>query len=149
MCVNACTNSTHQYTFTNLPSPWRAMTSTTNDHKLHGIHTYHVQSSTACTRASACASERVIKRSLIFERILSKCRGYIEHIPCGYMSYLICVNACPHSVHQYPFTNLPSPWRAMTSVCNGFNVDYVVGYYIIFNQLQDDGGCVCISQQIM
>jgi hypothetical protein len=115
---------------------------TTNEHKLHGLHTYHVHAprvrarawvtvrlsmdgfssnfpwtyytsqhvametylpcpSTACTRASArvracvcereCVGARVIKRSLIFERILSKFDGDIQHIPRGYMSYLIGV----------------------------------------------------------
>jgi hypothetical protein len=41
----------------------------------------------ACERA--CAS--VIKRSLIFERILSKFGGDIQLISRGYMRYLNCV----------------------------------------------------------
>jgi hypothetical protein len=45
----------------------------------------------ACERV--CASARVIKRSLILARILSKFGGDIQQIPRGYryMSYLICV----------------------------------------------------------
>jgi hypothetical protein len=39
----------------------------------------------------ACASARVIKRSLIFKRIISTFGWNIEHIPRVYMSYLICV----------------------------------------------------------
>jgi hypothetical protein len=48
--------------------------------------TYLSCSSITCTRVSA----RVIKHSLIFERILSKF-GDIQHIPRGYMRHLICV----------------------------------------------------------
>jgi hypothetical protein len=43
----------------------------------------------ACERA--CASARVIKRSLIFKRIISKFCGDIQQIPRGYMSYIMCV----------------------------------------------------------
>jgi hypothetical protein len=67
----------------------RVKSSTTNDHKLHGIHTYHLQSLRACQRA--CARASVIKRSLIFERIVFKFVGDITQIPLGYMSYCICV----------------------------------------------------------
>jgi hypothetical protein len=63
------------------------MGTTTKDHKLHGIHTYHVQSLRAC----ACASASVIKRSLIFERILFKFDGDLKQIPISYMRYLMCV----------------------------------------------------------
>jgi hypothetical protein len=39
----------------------------------------------ACVCKRACAS--VIKRSLIFERILFKFGGDLKQIPIGYMSY--------------------------------------------------------------
>jgi hypothetical protein len=38
-----------------------------------------------------CASASVIKRSLIFERILFKFGGDMRQIPIGYMRYLMCV----------------------------------------------------------
>jgi hypothetical protein len=44
-----------------------------------------------CVRVRACASESVIKRSLIFERILFQFGGDIKQIPIGYMSYFMCV----------------------------------------------------------
>jgi hypothetical protein len=46
-----------------------------------------------CVHACVCerTSTSVIKRSLIFERILLKFGGDIKQIPIGYMSYLICV----------------------------------------------------------
>jgi hypothetical protein len=43
---------------------------TTNDHKLHGLYTYHVHAPRACVRACVC--EHVIKHSLIYGRILFK-----------------------------------------------------------------------------
>jgi hypothetical protein len=66
---------------------------TTNDHKLHGIYTYHVQAPRAsvCVRARVCERACAIKRSLIFERIQSKFGGDIQHIPRVYMSYLMWV----------------------------------------------------------
>jgi hypothetical protein len=51
----------------------------------HRLHTC------VSVRVHACASARVIKRSLIFEQILSKLCGVIQQISSGYMSYLICV----------------------------------------------------------
>jgi hypothetical protein len=48
---------------------------TTNDHKLHGLHTYHVH---ALERT--CASARVINCSLIYERFLFKLAVSILHI---------------------------------------------------------------------
>jgi hypothetical protein len=69
---------------------------TTNDHMLYiGIHTYHVRSLRACVRACvcerACANASIIKRSLVFKRILFKFGGDIQQIPKSYMRYLICV----------------------------------------------------------
>jgi hypothetical protein len=71
----------------------------TNDHKLHGIHTYHVKAPRVrvracvceCTCASASVRACVFKRSLISERILSKFGENIQQISRGYMRYLICV----------------------------------------------------------
>jgi hypothetical protein len=66
-----------------------------NDHMLHGIYTYPVQSLRECVQACvcerACASASVIKPSLIFERILFKFGGDIRQIAIGYIRYLICV----------------------------------------------------------
>jgi hypothetical protein len=45
----------------------------------------------ACVCKRACASARVIKRSLISERILSKFGVNIQQISRGYRRYLICV----------------------------------------------------------
>jgi hypothetical protein len=45
----------------------------------------------ACMCERECASASVIKRSLIFERILFKFGGDIRQIHIGYMRYLICV----------------------------------------------------------
>jgi hypothetical protein len=45
----------------------------------------------ACVCERACASTSVIKRSLIFERILFEFGGDIKQIPIGYICYLICV----------------------------------------------------------
>jgi hypothetical protein len=45
----------------------------------------------ACVCERVCASASVLKRSLIFERILFKFGGDIKQIPIGYMSYLMCV----------------------------------------------------------
>jgi hypothetical protein len=45
----------------------------------------------ACVCKRVCASARVIKCSLFFERILSKFGGDIQQIPRGYMSYLMYV----------------------------------------------------------
>jgi hypothetical protein len=53
--------------------------------------TYVSCSNTACVCERACASASVIKRSLIFERILFRFGGDKRQIPIGYMRYLICV----------------------------------------------------------
>jgi hypothetical protein len=53
--------------------------------------TYLSCSITACVCERACASASVIKRSLIFKRILFRFGGDIRQIPIGYMRYLICV----------------------------------------------------------
>jgi hypothetical protein len=61
----------------------------------HRVHACERVSAIVCVRERvcerACASTRVIKRSLIFERILSKFGGDIQLKPRGYMRYLICV----------------------------------------------------------
>jgi hypothetical protein len=59
-------------------------------HRGHDNHIFnHCVHACVCERA--CASASVIKRSLIFERILFKFGGDIKQIPIGYISYLICV----------------------------------------------------------
>jgi hypothetical protein len=50
-----------------------------------------------------CESARVIKLLLIFERILSKFGGGHTADPRRLLN--LCVNACPHSVHQYTLAN--------------------------------------------
>jgi hypothetical protein len=117
-CERMCTSGRMVKTFTYLwtDSFQSCWAHTTNDHKLHGLQTYHVHAPRASSRMincsltyerflfkfavnilqitirskgyvlfifmhrayaceGACASERVVKRSLISERILPKCGG--------------------------------------------------------------------------
>jgi hypothetical protein len=64
----------------------------------------------ACVCERACASASVIKRSLIFERILFKFGGDITSHKTDphrlHALFNLYVNACPNSAHLFTFTNL-------------------------------------------
>jgi hypothetical protein len=92
--ARACERLTFAYLWTDsLQIRW---THTTHDHKLHGIHTV-VCSCTALTRGSVCASARVIKRSLIYGRILFKVAVNILQITTSSMGCVLFMFT--HRVH--------------------------------------------------
>jgi hypothetical protein len=75
----------------------------------------------ACVCKRACASARVIKHSLISERILSKFGVNIQQISRRYMSYLICVwmhvlTACT-SIHSQICKARDGQWLVVTVNC--------------------------------
>jgi hypothetical protein len=61
-----------------------------NHHKLHGLCTFHVQPPRV--RVCACASACVVKRSLIFGRILSKFTVTILGITTSCVGYVFVIS---------------------------------------------------------
>jgi hypothetical protein len=90
---------------------------TTHDHTLHGIHTYHVQAPRAsvCVRARMCEGVRDEAFAHFWTDSLQIWWGHTTHPQRLIELFNLCVYACPNCAHQYTFTYLPSPWRAMTS----------------------------------
>jgi hypothetical protein len=80
-CESACASGRVVKTFTYL---WKyylqiCCAHTTNDHKLHGLHNYHVHTPRA-RGERACASARVINWSLIYGRVFFIFAVNILHI---------------------------------------------------------------------
>jgi hypothetical protein len=55
----------------------------------HGLYTFHVQAQGVRVRACVCESARVVKRTLIFERIFSQFAENILRIATNCMGYVL------------------------------------------------------------
>jgi hypothetical protein len=127
VCKGACA-SAHvvnlQLSWTDSLQSWWAHA--THDHTLHGILDMFKHRVQACVCELTCASACVTKRSLIWERILPKFGGDIQHIPIGYTSYLICVwmhvLTARTSIHSQIFQARDGQWLVIWK-------DEIVMYY--------------------
>jgi hypothetical protein len=76
----------------------------------------------ACVRARLCERARGLTVNYLWTDSLQIWWGHKTDPHRLHALFNLCANACPNSAHLLTYTNVPSPWRAMTSRVNPKNM---------------------------